>query len=130
MIRQEFEELAGYRVSQETYDTVIEPMYLATSLLKEAFVKVVDFRNYGEIAFRELLNSLRKNAVYLKSVSSEDINAPTMEKIAHIMDSIDECMSEHYGGKTLKLEWAVNEAGKPYPSVLYVNDDYYNLVVF
>ena len=42
MMWKEFEELAGYEVSFETYNNVIEPMYMATNMSKQEFVKVLN----------------------------------------------------------------------------------------
>lgn len=39
MMKHEFEALAGYEVSFEDYNRIIEPMYMATELSKEDFVK-------------------------------------------------------------------------------------------
>lgn len=38
----EFERLAGYKVDLETYNCVIEPMYMATNLTKEDFIKCLN----------------------------------------------------------------------------------------
>ena len=46
MMKQEFEKLAGYEVSVEDYNKVIEPMYMATDLDKESFVKVIDRKRF------------------------------------------------------------------------------------
>lgn len=44
MMYSEFEELAGYRVSYETYTKVIEPMYMAIpeNITKQQFVKMLN----------------------------------------------------------------------------------------
>lgn len=42
MMKAEFERIAGYKVSEETYAKVIEPMYLATDLSKKDFVKILN----------------------------------------------------------------------------------------
>lgn len=42
MMKQEFEKLAGYEVSAEDYKNVIEPMYMATNLSKQEFVKSIN----------------------------------------------------------------------------------------
>jgi len=42
MLREEFEKLAGYKVSAEDYHRIIEPMYMATDLDKKAFVKSIN----------------------------------------------------------------------------------------
>lgn len=46
MMKYEFEELAGYEVTVEDYDNIIEPMYMATDLSKAEFVKVVDRKRF------------------------------------------------------------------------------------
>jgi len=47
MMKQEFEALACYEVSQEDYDKIIEPMYMATSLTKAEFVKCIDRKRFA-----------------------------------------------------------------------------------
>ena len=40
MLKREFETLAGYKVSNEDYHNLIEPMYMATNMDKAEFVKL------------------------------------------------------------------------------------------
>ena len=42
MMKHEFEKLAGYEVTNETYDNIIEPMYMATNLSKSEFIKTLN----------------------------------------------------------------------------------------
>lgn len=42
MMKHEFEEIAGYEVSEKDYREIIEPMYMVTNLSKEEFTKVVN----------------------------------------------------------------------------------------
>ena len=46
MMKHEFEALAGYEVSHEDYNNIIEPMYMATDLSKQDFVKVIDRKRF------------------------------------------------------------------------------------
>lgn len=46
MMKEEFERLAGYEVSFEDYNKVIEPMYMATNLDKVEFVNVIDRKRF------------------------------------------------------------------------------------
>lgn len=46
MMKFEFEELAGYEVSNEDYDNIIEPMYMSVNLSKQEFVKVIDRKRF------------------------------------------------------------------------------------
>ena len=41
MMKQEFEELAKVKVTEEVYSKVIESMYLATDLPKREFIKLL-----------------------------------------------------------------------------------------
>ena len=46
MMWEEFEKIAGYEVTYEDYTNVIEPMYNATNLSKQEFVKVIDRKRF------------------------------------------------------------------------------------
>lgn len=48
MMKHEFEELAGYEVSNEDYDKVIEPMYMALNMSKAEFVKCLDKKRFAK----------------------------------------------------------------------------------
>lgn len=45
MMKFEFERLAGIEVTTETYDTIIEPMYMATRLSKAEFIKTLNLKH-------------------------------------------------------------------------------------
>ena len=60
MMKHEFEALAGYEVSFEDYNRVIEPMYMATELSKEDFVKCIDRKRFALPTKAELLAAMRK----------------------------------------------------------------------
>ena len=44
MMKEEFERLAKIDVTHETYSKIIEPMYLATDLSKQEFVKLLNLK--------------------------------------------------------------------------------------
>lgn len=46
MMKFEFEMIAGYKVSEDDYNKIIEPMYNATDLDKIDFVKVIDRKRF------------------------------------------------------------------------------------
>lgn len=48
MMHKEFEEIAGYEVSYETYTDIIEPMYMALpdNVSKQQFVKMLDRKQF------------------------------------------------------------------------------------
>lgn len=47
MMKHEFEQIAGYEVSWEDYNNIIEPMYMATNLSKAEFVKILDKKRFA-----------------------------------------------------------------------------------
>ena len=62
MMHHEFEEIAGYEVSYETYRDVIEPMYMAVNLDKRAFVKLLDKKAFALPTKGEMKKRMRKIA--------------------------------------------------------------------
>ena len=48
MMYEEFEKIAGCRVSYEDYNNIIEPMYMASNLSKQEFVKTLNLKFFKE----------------------------------------------------------------------------------
>lgn len=67
MMKHEFEALAGYKVTVEDYDNIIEPMYMATNLNKQDFVKCIDRKRFEvkEMTERQYINKIKKIAQFL-----------------------------------------------------------------
>lgn len=62
MMHHEFEQIAGYEVSYEDYANIIEPMYTATNLSKQEFVKVIDKKRFALPTKAEMKKQMRKIA--------------------------------------------------------------------
>lgn len=67
MMWKEFEELAGYEVSYDTYKKVIEPMYMALpdNVTKQEFVKMLDKKAFALPTKAETVRKMRKIASFL-----------------------------------------------------------------
>ena len=66
MMWEEFEELAGYKVSCDDYYNVIEPMYMGTNLSKQDFVKCLDEKRFSlDYAKKQMLKEMKKIAKFL-----------------------------------------------------------------
>lgn len=67
MMKQEFEQLAGYEVSYETYNNIIEPMYMAlpNGITKQDFVKMLNKKAFALPTKKELISKMRKIAQYI-----------------------------------------------------------------
>ena len=67
MMKHEFEALAGYKVTDEDYTNIIEPMYMAVKLDKAEFVKCIDRKRF-EVKVkteRQYINEIKKIAQFL-----------------------------------------------------------------
>jgi len=62
MMKDEFEAIAGYEVSGEDYRNIIEPMYMATELSKEDFVKCIDKKRFALKPLNRLVKEMRQCA--------------------------------------------------------------------
>lgn len=86
MMKHEFEALAGYEVSFEDYNRVIEPMYTATELSKEDFVKCIDRKRFALPTKAELLAAMRKEAKHLYDICGRCCDFESeqrLERLAH-----------------------------------------------
>ena len=62
MMKQEFEAIAGYEVSTEDYNNIIEPMYMATNLNKLEFVETINKKRFALKTRKQLQNEMKKLA--------------------------------------------------------------------
>lgn len=62
MMKQEFEALAGYEVSIDDYNKIIEPMYMATSLTKEEFVKTISKKRFALKPLKSIIKEMKQIA--------------------------------------------------------------------
>lgn len=66
MLKREFERLAGYEVSNEDYVEIIEPMYMATEMSKEDFVKCISKKRFALKPRTKYIEEMRALAKYYK----------------------------------------------------------------
>ena len=59
MMQQEFEAIAKIQVTAADYDNIIEPMYMATNLSKEEFVKTLNLKFFKDRAPKATKNIKR-----------------------------------------------------------------------
>lgn len=66
MMQKEFEEIAGYEVSFEDYNNIIEPMYMALpNVTKQEFVKMIDKKRFALPTPSTLMREIKKEAKHL-----------------------------------------------------------------
>jgi uncharacterized protein YlxW (UPF0749 family) len=99
MMKYEFEAIAGYEVSLEDYENVIEPMYMATELSKVDFVKCIDRKRF------EVKKQKSPELVRMEQEIKEEIKT-LKEEIKWYQQRIEQC-NEYYKLDNDKA-WKVN----------------------
>lgn len=92
MMYEEFENLAGYEVSRSDYINIIEPMYMATTLDKEEFIKCLDKKRFALKAPKSYIKEMRKLAAILKENCTHYTDTETKEKLNQIITAYIERM--------------------------------------
>lgn len=128
MMKEEFERLAGYEVTFEDYSKVIEPMYMATELSKQEFVKCIDRKRFDFRAkekaekkamlkaMREIAKERAQNCDFFCDYEAED----------KLMEIAREFMSKFYPenlgyhGDVERKHWANLSTGCTYPADLVI----------
>lgn len=65
-MKNEFEKLAGYEVTTEDYNNIIEPMYMALpNVTKQDFVKMIDRKRFALPTKKQCINEMKKIAAHL-----------------------------------------------------------------
>lgn len=65
MMKHEFEELAGYEVTWDDYNNIIEPMYMAVNMDKADFVKVISKERFALPTKEQMIRQMRKIAKHI-----------------------------------------------------------------
>lgn len=94
MMKREFENIAGYEVSWDDYDKIIEPMYSATNLSKEEFVKTLNKKRFALVPLKTLVKRMQKEAEHLKETCTHYTDYESEEKLREI---VNEYINRRYG---------------------------------
>ena len=81
MMKHEFETLAGYEVSIEDYEKIIEPMYMATNLSKQEFVKTISKQRFALKPLKKIVKEMRECAESLKETCTHYTDFETNDKL-------------------------------------------------
>ena len=121
MMWEEFEKIAGYEVSYEDYKNVIEPMYMATNMSKQEFVKCLDRKRFALKTKKEIVDEMRK------------ITAKIVEKLGHVShyeeDDALEALKREYE-KRFGFDHCYHMDGYEYPEVQRGCSFQYELVFY
>ena len=83
-MKHEFEQIAGYEVTMEDYNKIIEPMYMATNLSKEEFVKVIDKKRFALKPLKTIIKEMKKCAKSLKETCTHYTDYETKDRMTEL----------------------------------------------
>lgn len=127
MMKHEFEKLAGYEVSYEDYEQIIEPMYMATEMSKQDFVKCIDKKRFALKSKAQIKREMRKIADHLHEICGHyrDFGAEeALEKLAReyaerFAGYHRECLKDYYYFEK-GYEYEEAKRGCTYPKTLII----------
>lgn len=128
MMKHEFEALAGYEVSNDDYNNVIEPMYMATNMTKQEFVKVIDrkrfdFRAKEKAEKKAMIKAMKEIAEERAQNCEHFCDYEAEEKLMQIARNFMEKFFPEklgYHGDIERKFWANTNTGCTYPAELVI----------
>ena len=130
MMKIEFEALAGYEVSVADYDNIIEPMYMATELSKEDFVKVICKERFALKSREEIIQEMKEIAGHLKKTCDHFTDIEAEEKLKGLAEEYKERFGPYKGGFLLNTRYTLEHLGEcrgcSYPAELEIYNSEYH----
>ena len=94
MMKHEFEALAGYEVSTEDYDNIIEPMYMATNLSKQDFVQTISKKRFALKPVKAMIKEMKALA---KEIEEQCTYVYTYDLQEQLKDIVRSYVKRIYG---------------------------------
>lgn len=118
MMKHEFEELAGYEVSFEDYNNIIEPMYMAIPehFTKADFVKMIDKKRFALPTRKEMVRSMKKIAQGI----FENCGARSFWKEEEELDRVAKAYARRFFG----INWSEDMTSYVYTTKAYAYHGY------
>ncbi|MDE7157594.1 MAG: hypothetical protein K2O02_06545 [Lachnospiraceae bacterium] len=130
MMKHEFEALAGYEVSVSDYDNIIEPMYMATELSKEEFVKVICKERFALKSREEIIQEMKELAEHLKKNCEHFTDFEAKEKLEALAEEYKERFGPYKGSFLLNSRYTLEHLGEcrgcSYPAELEIYNSKYH----
>lgn len=90
MMKEEFEKIAGYEVSLEDYNNIIEPMYLASGLNKKDFAETINKKRFALRPVKDIIREMRSLARHIEDTCTHYTDYVAYE---HLHEVIEEYMN-------------------------------------
>lgn len=86
MMKHEFEALAGYQVSEDDYTNIIEPMYMATDMDKDEFVKCINKKRFALRKPSTIIREMKTIARHLEAVCTNYTDWEARERLQDLAE--------------------------------------------
>lgn len=130
MMKQEFEQIAGYEVSNTDYDNIIEPMYMATSLSKQDFVKTISRKRFALRPIKSIVREMRQIAEHLRESCEHYADWEAKERLESLCrEYIERKEWTRYAGHMVIDEMTIGKCYYPASVIIYDFKTYGNLEV-
>lgn len=129
MMKQEFEALAGYEVSIDDYNKIIEPMYMATSLTKEEFVKTINKKRFALKPLKSIIKEMKQIGKHLEETCDHYIDTEARDRLEALVDEYMERRGYivegiRFAGYMFDDEMTMFKCYHPTKVVIYNRNDY------
>lgn len=129
MMKQEFEALAGYEVSIDDYNKIIEPMYMATSLSKEEFVKTINKKRFALKTLKSIVKEMKQIGKHLEETCDHYHDTEAHDRLHALVDEYMERKGYiiegiRYAGYMIDDEMTRFKCYHPSKVVIYGRNDY------
>lgn len=119
MMKQEFEALAGYEVSIDDYNKIIEPMYMATSLTKEEFVKTINKKRFALKPLKSIIKEMKQSA---KIIEADCTVATPYIEWGKLYKLVEEYIGRKYGEIATYITHETEKFTCYYPNSIEIYD--------
>ena len=126
MFKEEFEKLAGYKVTRLDYFRIIEPMYMATKLKKEEFVKVINRKEFETTPEKEALDKIR---LYAEEYRNNTKNDGKFFITTEFNNMVEEFARKYYDSNKIWIGAETDIFGAMYPAEFQIiNESTYRVM--
>ena len=112
MMKQEFETLAGYEVTFEDYTNIIEPMYMATNLSKQEFVKVIDKKRFALKTKDWYIGRMKRIAKHLKETCEHYTDFEAKEELESLATEYNKRFGTYKGFHLIHTKYTLEYLGE------------------
>ena len=110
-MKHEFEALAGYEVSFDDYNNIIEPMYMAIpdKYTKEDFVKMIDKKRFALPSLKAIKADMRRTAQHLRETCDHYTDWEAKEHLQEVAEVYRKRIGA--AGECINTKWTLEYLG-------------------